>query len=155
MQVFIVGTPLDTAMALDAKRLNKQIVECSQILDALNGKKVWRNHPCVLQYRGYEEWLWIYKEVLYEYYLYAHNNNATETLKEDCFDLFVYWNNKAVEYTPPFHTQEYFDQMKRRLYTKNPEHYKQWEHLGTSLENWYWSQEENKFIKYINGKRIL
>jgi hypothetical protein len=22
------------------------------------------------------------------------------------------------------------------------------------LENWYWSQEENRFVKYINGKRI-
>jgi hypothetical protein len=56
--------------------------------------------------------------------------------------------------TPSFHTQEYFDQMKRRLYTKDPVHYEQWAHLGTSEDNWYWSQRENKFIKYRNGKRI-
>lgn len=31
---------------------------------------------------------------------------------------------------------------------------KQWADLGFSDENWYWSQDENKFIKYINGKRI-
>ncbi|MBR5476684.1 MAG: hypothetical protein IKV17_07700 [Bacteroidaceae bacterium] len=37
MQVFIIGTPLETAIALDPLRLNKQIVECQQILDALNG----------------------------------------------------------------------------------------------------------------------
>jgi hypothetical protein len=37
MQVFIVGSPLETAKALDNRRLNKQIIECQQILDALNG----------------------------------------------------------------------------------------------------------------------
>ena len=40
MKVFIIGTPLETAIALDGRRLNKQIVETQQILDALNGKKV-------------------------------------------------------------------------------------------------------------------
>lgn len=64
MQVFIVGTPLETAVALDTKRLHKQIVECGQILDALNGKTAWSNHPCVLQYRGYEKWLKGYLRVL-------------------------------------------------------------------------------------------
>jgi hypothetical protein len=38
MQVFIIGTPLETAKVLDNKRLNKQIIECGQILDAINGK---------------------------------------------------------------------------------------------------------------------
>lgn len=54
MQVFIVGSPLETAMALDSARLRKQIIETQQILDALNGAKAWSNHPCVLQYKGYE-----------------------------------------------------------------------------------------------------
>ena len=38
MQVFIVGTPFSTAIHLDKKRLNKQIIECHQILDTINGK---------------------------------------------------------------------------------------------------------------------
>lgn len=63
-------------------------------------------------------------------------------------------NEHTTQFTPEWHTQKYYNQMKRRLYTKNPEYYKQWKHLGTSLENWYWSQEENRFIKYINGKRL-
>lgn len=33
MQIFIIGTPFETAKALDRKRLNKQIIECQQILD--------------------------------------------------------------------------------------------------------------------------
>lgn len=41
MQVFIIGSPLSTARALDKRRLNKQIIECEQILSALNGAKAW------------------------------------------------------------------------------------------------------------------
>ena len=41
MQVFIIGTPLETARVLDNKRLNKQIIECGQILDA-TAKDCWK-----------------------------------------------------------------------------------------------------------------
>ena len=141
MQVFIIGTPLETAMSLDPLRLNKQILETQQILDALNGKKAWSRHPAVLQYRGHEEWLRDYLKCLACY----KNNDLVQAFVAE------QWCHIT---RPNWHTQEYFDQMKRRLYTKNPEHYKQWAHLGTSLENWYWSPTENKFIKYVNGKRI-
>ena len=141
MQVFIVGSPLETAEALDAKRLNKQIIECGQILDALNGAKAWSNHPCVLQYRGYEFWLRCYKRVLEEV---QKSGGASIRSK--------YFNYRAFETTPDWHTQEYYDQMKRRLYTKKQEHYKQWAHLGESQENWYFVNDE--WRKYINGKRI-
>ena len=141
MQVFIVGTPLETAKALDGRRLQKQIVECLQILEALNGAKVWSNHPCVLQYKGHERWLLNYMYCLMGYIqgdlLFALNSN-----------------NNCSKLVPNFHTQEYFTQMKKRLYTKNKEHYAQWSYLGESDCNWYWSDDENKFIKYINGKRI-
>ena len=139
MQVFIVGSPLETARALDPKRLRKQIIECRQILDALNGAKAWSNHPCVLQYRGYEEWLEIYRGILMSY--------------EKCeFGTAILSNMYADRYHPDWHTQEYYDQMKRRLYTKDPEHYKQWAHLGESNENWYFVDDE--WRKYVNGKRI-
>lgn len=143
MQVFIIGTPLETAMAMsgDTRRYNKQLLETQQILDALNGKKAWSRHPAVLQYKGYGSWLVIYRDVLKAYQRFDLANAIL-------FDTY------SERYRPNFHTQEYFDQMKRRLYTKNQEHYKQWAHLGESQENWYWSQEENRFIKYINGKRI-
>lgn len=142
MQVFIVGTPLATAMALDSRRLNKQIIECGQILDALNGKKAWSNHPCVLQYRKHKEWLNDYMRCLV--YYQCGNIDWAEKMSDIC------------EWTKPkFHIPEYFEQMKRRLYTKNNEYYKQWKYLGTSDVNWYWSHEKQEFIKYKNGKRIL
>jgi hypothetical protein len=68
--------------------------------------------------------------------------------------LAHYWNAMAEEVKPPFHTKLFLNQMKRRLYTKDNNHYAQWAHLGESQENWYWSPTEQKIIKYVNGKRI-
>lgn len=137
MQVFIIGSPLETAKALDNLRLNKQIIECHQILDALNGAKAWSNHPVVLQYRGYEEWLKLYTKVLEEY------RNGNYSVAETIDSVIV---------PPPFHDEEFFNQMKRRLHTKNPQHYSQWSYLGTSQENFYFV--DGVMRKYINGKRI-
>ena len=139
MQVFIIGTPLETATALDNRRLNKQIIECQQILDALNGAKALSNHPCVLQYRGYEKWLEHYLSCLT---LYKHNAYIHAKV---CSDL-------AQMCKPEWHTTEYFDQMKRRLYSKNNEHYKQWENLGESNQNFYYVDGEWRV--YENGKRL-
>ena len=139
MQVFIVGSPLETAKVLDRRRLNKQIIETRQILDALNGKKAWSNHSCTLQYRGYELWLRNYMKCLDSYQ------------KGDSFSAEMF--DGACEYIKPsFHTQEYFDQMKRRLYTKDPIYYAQWMNLGMSECNWYYVDGEWRYYK--NGKRV-
>lgn len=139
MQVFIIGTPIDTAMALSKRHLNNQINEAKIILAALNGAKAWSNHPCVLQYKGHERWLLNYMYCLIGYIqgdiLFALNSNY------NCQKL-----------TPTFHTQAYFNQMKRRLYTKNKEYYSQWKEFGVSDVNWYFVDGE--WRKYINGKRI-
>lgn len=139
MQVFIVGSPLETARALDPKRLNRQIQETKVILAALNGAKAWSNHPCVLQYRGREEWLEEYHKCLVAY----KNNEIVRAFVSE------QWCHIT---RPKWHTQEYYDQMKRRLYTKDSEHYKQWAHLGESQENWYFVDGE--WRKYVNGERV-
>ena len=134
MQVFIIGTAFETAMVLDKKRLNKQIIECDQILKAINGEsKYWRNHPCVKMYTEHKIWLCYYVMSLGYY-------------KEGNKDASIRYSNYANNYRPNFHTQDYFDNMKRRLYTKNNNHYKEFIHLGESYENWYWI--DNKWKKY-------
>lgn len=139
MQVFIIGTPLETARALSKRHLNNQINEARIILDALKGAKAWSNHPCVLQYRGYEKWLEIYKGILMSY--------------EKCeFGTAILSSIYADDYRPDWHTQEYYDQMKRRLYTKDPEHYKQWADLGESDENYYYV--DGQWRIYKDGKRV-
>lgn len=139
MQVFITGSPIETAQALDARRFNKQLVECKQILDAIDGAKAWRNHPCVLQYKEHREWLVHYMYCLMCYQRgwlidAGHHSKLADSMR------------------PSFHTDAYFDQMKRRLYTKMPEHYNQWELLGESDVNWYFVDGEWRY--YRDGKRI-
>ena len=153
MQVFITGSPLETAMALDSKRLNKQIVECGQILDALDGKKAWRNHPCTFQYECHRDWLKLYQWCLFNVQM-SLQKDMTEEGHKYYLKRASLMNDWAMDCTPQFHKQEYFDQMKRRLYSKDNVYYKQWAELGESDINWYWSDKENKFIKYRNGKRI-
>lgn len=140
MQIFITGSPLETAEALDARRLNKQIIECRQILSAIDGtSKAWSNHPCVLMYRPHRQWVLHYLSCLEAYQLGNHT-----------FDFA--FSTVADTMRPPFHTEAYFTQMKRRLYTKNNEHYKQWSHLGESDVNWYFVDGEWRY--YRDGHRL-
>lgn len=137
MQVFVIGTPLETARALDKLRLNKQIIECQQILYALNGQKAWSKHPCTLQYQDHEEWLMLYMDCLCYY-------------QRGQMDLAEKRNAQSMEFTPSFHIKEYIDNMKRRLYTKNNSHYNQWADMGESDVNWYYVS--GKWKKYKDGK---
>lgn len=55
------------AEVLDSKRLNKQILECYQILNVLSNPSPtagWRNHPAVKMWRGHEFALWDYVNVM-------------------------------------------------------------------------------------------
>jgi hypothetical protein len=61
MQTFLPYKDFDkSAKALDSKRLNKQILECYQILKVLSNpdpRAGWRNHPAVKMWRGFEHLL--------------------------------------------------------------------------------------------------
>ena len=143
MNVFIIGSPLETAKAMvnDTKRFNKQITECKQMLNAIEGQtKAWRNHPCTVQYEKNRLWLDEYRLCLIAY----RNGKYLRAALHSYIADFV---------RPIFHTDKFFTQMKRRLYTKSPAVYSQWSSLGTSEVNWYWSPSERKIIKYANGKR--
>lgn len=140
MQVFIIGSVYSTAKALDPKRLNKQILECSQLLSAIWGEsKAWANHPVTLMYKKHATWLLCYKKALYSYKVGDTTN----------FEAFCHL---CVKLTPAFHTAAYFDQMKRRLYTKDNAYYMQWATLGESEINWYFVNNEWRYYK--NGKQL-
>lgn len=141
MQVFVVGSPLETAMALDKARLRKQIIECHQILAAIHGEgKGWIHHPVVLMYSepNSVRWLSMYADILEGY---LDGSTGLEML-----------NREAKTITPEFHTPEFIKQMKRRLYTKNPKEYERWADLGTSEDNYYWSPGRRAWLMYRNGK---
>ena len=142
MQVFIIGSALETAKILDKKRLNKQIIECQQILKAINGEtKAWANHPCTIQYKNNKVWLINYLNTLVHYRRYITLNDTFY------FNAAYICDCCASKLVPQFHTQAYFDNMKKRLYTKDHSHYKQFEYLGESYENWYWVDNKWKIYK--------
>lgn len=64
MQTFLPYAEYNlVAESLDSKRLNKQILECYQILNVLSNDDPhagWRNHPAVKMWRGREFALWDY-----------------------------------------------------------------------------------------------
>lgn len=143
MQVFVVGSPLETAKALDPLRLRSQIREAHVILAAIHGEgKGWIHHPVTLMYSepNSVRWLQMYADIL-EGYLAGYTGLERA-------------DREAKAITPAFHTPEFIKQMKKRLYTKNPEHYKQWADLGPSDSNWYWNPAQQKWLIYKEGKLI-
>ena len=143
MQVFVVGSPLETAMALSRKHLRNQINEAHVILAAIHGEgKGWHHHPVVLMYSepNSVRWLQMYADIL-EGYLAGYTGLERA-------------DREAKAITPVFHTEKFLTQMKRRLYTKSPEHYKQWAEYGESDCNWYWSPTQQKWLVYREGKLI-
>jgi hypothetical protein len=70
MQTFLPHSDFKkTAEVLDNRRLNKQILECYQILNVLSNpdpRAGWRNHPAVKMWRGHEFSLFGYVMVMVE-----------------------------------------------------------------------------------------
>lgn len=141
MQIFIpYPDPYLTAQCLDRKRLNKQIIEANIILQkivCLSGS--WSNHPVVKMYTGHLGWVQCYLSCLRHY--------AAGELSDAGF-----WAAKANQVRPPFFTPDLCDQHKRRLYTKAPDLYPQFEKYGESYENWY--VIDRKIVRYMDGKLL-
>lgn len=153
MQVFVCyPEPLKVAQAMwnDQRRYNKAIIEAKQILAAIDGAKAWRNHPVCLMYKEHKEWL--------ELYLKCFEAYRDSRKKEKLIDgVEIYYaayllSKAAYKIRPPFLTQEFCDQHKRRLYTKSPELYPQFAQYGKSDVNYYFVGGE--LLKYKDGKRI-
>ena len=142
MQIFIIGSALDTFNILDKRRLRKQLLESNQILRTLVGaSEAWKNHPCILQYKDHIFWLSNYNKCLFHYINSGSNCPQVQ-----------HYNRLCEESKPYFHTEEFLNQMKRRLYTKDPDYYSIWSYLGISDENWYYVNNEMRIYK--KGKRI-
>ena len=109
-----------SAACLDNKRLNKQIVECKQILMALNGEtQAWKNHPAVLMWKSCEGGLWEYAvDCLGEY------RNRTKDLHSLHIWTLGYWMKVGDIVYPKWLCYEPFHSMHRAvLLDKDPEWY--------------------------------
>jgi hypothetical protein len=159
MQTFLPSSnPVVTARWLDSKRLNKQILECYQILNVLSGKSPtggWRNHPAVLMWKGYERGLWNYVQaMIYEARqrgIRTENNEANlNRLKEMCWDQWEenppsFWNDNTK-------LMRLITTHKANLFDKDPMYYARFGYAKHSLYNqpccstckYYWVTHEDR-----------
>ena len=140
MQVFIpYPEPIKVARCLDKKRLNKQIIECHQIISAASGKATaWASHPVVKMYKNNLEWLQLYTDVL-EYY------------RDGREDIAIHLSNQADMGRPSWMTEALCNSHKRRLAEKDPNfYYKFFKEYGISIVNYY--VVDSRVIGYMYGK---
>lgn len=103
-----------TAQCLDNKRLGKQRVEARQIISTLEGKSNgWRNHPAVKMWKGYEDCLKMYYNVICEEWIGRGYKQNMELYPEIFSYKKPYWLGKK-----KFHISH-----QSNLIRKKSEHY--------------------------------
>jgi hypothetical protein len=159
MQTFLPSSNIqNSAMLLDNKRLNKQILEGYQILNVLSGQSPtggWRNHPAVLMWKGFERGLWEYVQVMVNEArkrgIRTENNEANlNKLKDKCWDIwgnsrpsFWYDNTRLMRVTTTH---------KANLFDKDPIYYARFAYAKHSIYNqpccstckYYWVTHEDR-----------
>ena len=131
MQTFLPYADFEqTAKCLDYKRLGKQRVEAFQILNALaNPKNRWNKHPIVKMWRGYENCLKLYFNIIsYEWIKRGYKHNMGFYLRDNNTLIF-----------PQFIGDEEFHSSHRAaLLFKNYNWYKQFEWAEIPQINYKW-----------------
>lgn len=119
MQTFLPFPDLKkSASVLDNKRLNKQIMECRQIVRSLKGQsKGWVNHPMVKAWRGCES-------LLVRFGIICCDEKLQRTGKDHVFRVELEQNNIEDSSIPWwFGKEEIHGQYRANLLHKNPEWY--------------------------------
>lgn len=109
-----------SAQTLDRQRLGKQRVETYQILNVLlHNKKGWSNHPAVNMWRGYEQYLILYGQLM-----------SAEWIARGYKDtMFFKFSEMAAETDGPLvepwwlGDKDFHDSHKSNLLRKDPEFY--------------------------------
>lgn len=125
-----------SAACLDDKRLYKQIVECKQILNTLNGESSgWKNHPAVLMWRGYEQSLRNYQLFCLQEWL-RRRWHVVSQLEGDFVVL--------ADYPLWFGNDEFHKSHRLNLLYKDSEHYRKYFPEKTPKEKpvYYWPTKE-------------
>ena len=142
MQTFLPHSSyIESAQALDNKRLNKQILEGYQILNVNSGMSKtggWKNHPAVLMWKGHEGSLLTYINEMIKEAKYRNINtkgnekNITELIKK-IGDSWNYnepaWMLDTVKLMRVTTTHKY------NLFKKDPIYYAQYQYTMHSPYN--------------------
>lgn len=140
-----------SAMALDKKRCWKQVVETSQIIDVLDGRKTgWENHPAVKMWVGHTDSLKAYFNVFLKICKNKHGINTKYTFITD-MNVFRAINDKPWWLGKiKFHKA-----MRARLIEKDKEFYlpKFPKDNGFNSGLYFWPDMETKTFKIIKPKK--
>lgn len=118
MQTFLPYPNFQQSLvALDYKRVGKQRVEASQILNTLYGlQSSWASHLAVRMWKGYEDALVLYYNAsLREWEARGYRNVILQPLPEPPFAVMLPWLGRE-----DFHASH-----RSKLLAKNPEYYSQ------------------------------
>lgn len=130
----------ETARVLDNKRLNKQKVECLQILQTLHNPDPhigWKNHPAVKQWVGYTNALSVYGLIITRECL-------NRGFKDTCYyKIKGFYNNLLPNENPPWLGREELHSSHRAaLLFKNYEWYKQFNWIEIPIIKYWWPTKE-------------
>lgn len=129
MQTFLPYTSYrECAKALDNKRLNKQILECYQILNILSGQsksRAWAHHPAVLMWAGAENHLYDYtmtmvKEATLRGIKVGKNLDNLKALYNKCKSM---WGDALPVWRKSKHKEHVHITHRVNLYHKDPIYY--------------------------------
>jgi hypothetical protein len=135
--------------SLDDKRLGKQRVETSQILNVILGRpkkdgtpyKGWLNHPCSVMWRGYENALKEYLNVSIDVWKARGKNNTMQKEAIEGKLEMPWWLGK----------EELHSSHRANLLRKDPEYYKQHNWEENPEDPYVWHDKEGKWYKQHVG----
>jgi hypothetical protein len=147
MQTFLpYANFINTAYALDRRRLGKQRIETKQILLTLTGESEgWKNHPAVKMWKGYEMSLAFYGSIIcIAWKSYGYKDNQLQWFK----DTYIYVGRrfkKRLEHPPWLGDQRVHSSHRAALLHKDYEHYSQFGWREEPKLNYYWPKEETNY----------
>lgn len=136
---------------LDNKRLNKQKVECYQILKALNGEtKGWVNHPCTKMWKGYED-------ALITYSVHVIDECIKRGFNDTCLDKIVAYRKiepeNGIEMPWWLGNEEVHESHRSNLYRKDSIWYDKFDELFRLDLPYCWPTIIDG-VKYLKFKQV-
>jgi len=130
---------LESVKSLDTRRLNKQQIECGQILKALLSEGAWSNHPTTK--------MWAVKtHILSDYIRIAKAELSFRRDKIEIPKRIISRSLLLEQELSGWLPEKFFVQHRRRLFTKDPIFYRSFKQCGESLVNYYFV--EGNILRY-------
>lgn len=150
MQTFLSHyCALDIARSLDDKRLNKQILECDQLLDLILGIKdnQWKNHPACRMWIDYPDVLLFYRNTMRDEWRYRGKNDSRGYRHDISVDI------DNITYPPFMQDPRIILSHRSNLMKKYPQFYSKYGWMDFGLEGYYWPVPlKTKKVQVISDK---